>query len=366
MKFDCSRKDLAEAMALVGHAISTRSALPVLMCVQLTAEGAQATLLACDGEMWVERRIPANVSVPGSTCVQGKLLGDLVSQLAEGTLTLEEEGTSLCVRQDGSDWRIMSLPAQEFPPVPPVEEQSKLRLGIGELRDSIARVAYAVAGDGAREVLTGVMFTYDGNKLTLVATDTHRLAVTKLERDGLGSDVTAVVPEKALRSLRDLPLADDETIEVVFSDRRLSVDAGPARVVSQLLDGNFPAWERVVPTEFTRSWMFQRDDMANVVKRAIILAKDSAYRVRFSGKPDQIVLSAQSTDKGEAKEEVPAVSKNGDVDIAFNARYVLDALAAMKSTDVRAEMTEPSRAAVFRPAEGGDDQFCVIMPMAIP
>lgn len=366
MKFTCSRKDISDALALVGHAVSSRAALPVLQSIRVEAEGSQVILLACDGEMWVERRVAANVSEPGAVCVNGKSISDLVSQLGGDSVGLETDSTSLFVRQDGSDWRFNALPAEEFPLTPPVDPMSKLDLPMGKLREAIAGVSYAVADDGGRPVLSGMMFHYDGQVLVLVATDTHRLAVHRVAQEGMGSSINAVVPAKALRTIRDLPLSDEESVSIVFSDQRLMVDTGGATVVSQLLQGTFPAWERVVPTEFTRTWVFQRDEMTSVVKRALLLARDSANRVRFQGLGDQITLSARSEERGEAKEEVAAVNKNGDVEIAFNARYVLDALNAMKSDGIRAELTEPSRPAVFRPVAGSDDQFCVIMPMALP
>ena len=134
---------------------------------------------------------------------------------------------------------------------------------------------------------------------------------------------------------------------------------------SQLLAGAYPNWERVVPSESTRTWSVEVDQLAEKVKRTMILARDNANRVKFKGNEDQILIAARSEEKGEAKEEVPMVASNGDVEIAFNGKYVQDALSQIKGPGVKIEMTESSRPAIFRPVESDNEYFCVIMPMAL-
>ena len=365
MKAECQRRDLLDALNLTGGASSQRSALPILMTVRIEAADSGLTLLGCDGEMWAQRKVLAHIENPGAICVSSQLLKDVVSNLPDGQVTLEVDGTSVFLRQGASEYKLMILPADEFPKIPEVVENSQLALSMGELRTAVDSVMYAVAEDQSRPQLTGVLFVYDGEVLTLVATDTHRLAVRRLHQEGIGSKIHAILPAKALRSIKALPLNDDDTVTVRFDDTRLAVDAGDCKVVSQLLAGTFPDWERVVPKEHTRTWTVDRAELLDNIKRTLIIAKDSANRIRFSGSGDQVLLSARSEDKGEAKEMVSVVSKDGDIEIAFNGRFVQDVLGSLKSDGVRAELTESSRAAVFRPIEGGDNQFCVIMPMAL-
>lgn len=365
MKATVSRKELFDVLQIANTAVVTRTSLPVLLTVKIEAKDGGLTLTGCDGEMWATAVCPAVIDSPGAACVGAGLFMQIVSALPEGDCTIEMEGTSVCLRQGQSDWRMTAFPADDFPPIPEMSPASNLTLPFSEFRSGIDGVSFAVSDDSSRPQLTGVLFTYDGNTLTLVATDTHRLAVHRIHRSGIGSEINVIVPEKALRSIRSLPLGEDENLVVSFDNARLIVDIGSAKVVSQLLDGQYPNWERVVPQEFTRVWTVDRQELYTNVKRAMILAKDTANRIRFSGTGDKVVISARSDDKGEAKEEVPVVGKNGDVEIAFNGRYVMDALQAMNSDGVRAEMTESSRPAVLRPTEGGDDHFCVVMPMAI-
>jgi DNA polymerase-3 subunit beta len=337
----------------------------VLQSIRIKAEDKTLGLLGCDGEMWAESTCPANVKAPGGVCVMRQLFNDIVNSLPDGEVLIELEGTSVFIRQGHTEFKMMALNADEFPPIPEVKETSRLSLPFGDFKRAVGGVQYACSDDSSRPVLTGVLFNYDGEVLTLVATDTHRLAVHKIHRGGIGSKLNVTVPEKALKAMRQIPMADDETINVQFDDARLMVDTGRSRVVSQLLNGQYPNWERVVPSEHTRTWTVDRGEFQNNLKRALILARDNANRVKFTGQGDVIVISSRSEDKGEAKEEVACVSKNGDMKIAFNGQYVMDALLAMDCDGVKAEMTEPSRPAVLRPTEGGDDHFCVVMPMAV-
>ena len=366
MKLECSRKEFAEALGLAGSATSVRTALPILQTILLDgSEGASLRLVGCDGEMWAERKILANVSEPGRVCVPYTTLNQLVSALPDGTIQLEYADTTLYLRVGQSEWKLLALPGNEFPEPPSVAGSAQLRLSMKEIRESVEAVSFAVSDDSARPVLTGVLFRYDGQRLTMVATDTHRLAVKQIDREGIGVPISVVVPEKALRAIKSLPIADPEEVTIEFDESRVGVDSGTAKVVSQLLAGSYPNWERVVPTEHTRLWTVDRTEMIDYVKRAMILARDNANRVRFSGQPESIVITVRSEERGEAKEQVPAIIDNGEIDIAFNGKFVLDALQAMRGDGIRAELTEPARPAVFHSADDESAQFCVIMPMAI-
>jgi DNA polymerase-3 subunit beta len=365
LKLECSRKDLDDALSLAGSAVSVRNPNVILQTVRLEAKENELRVLGSDGEMWTERAILANVSQPGSICVGAKLLQDVVSALPDGQVSLDLMDTSLVLRYSASEWKFVAVPSEGFPSLPQVDSQAELRMTIGEVREAVSSVAYAVATDSMRQMLTGVLFRYDGTKLTLVATDTHRLAVRIMDKPGIGGELQFVVPDKALKAIRSLPLADGEEVVLRFDESRIGVDSGNARVTCQLLNGAFPAWERVLPQQHTRCWKFDRRELLDNLKRALILARDSANRVRIIGHGDKVTISAQSIDKGEGKEEVPVLAENGDFEIAFNCQFLIDAVGAMKGDGVRAEMTEASRQAVFRPTEDSDAMFCVVMPMAL-
>jgi DNA polymerase-3 subunit beta len=366
MRFDCPRKELSDAVNMALSASSTRTSLPIYQSLKVEATDAEVRVLGCDGELWIERRFAAMVSEPGAVCLQAKTLGDIVHSLSDGAIELKTlEGNGALLTQSGSEYRLQTLDAGDFPEPPSFGGDGELTIPMGSLRGAIDSVSYAVSTDPHRGPITGVLFNYNGTKLQLVATDAHRLAVRELEQPGSGGALSAVVPEKALRAIKAVPLTDDQNAVLRFGNGRLGIEAAGARVVSNLLSGTFPNWERVVPTESTRKWSVEVDQLNEKVKRAMILARDNANRIRFKGDGDQILISARSEEKGEAKEEVPMVAEDGNVEIAFNGKYVQDALSAIPTDGVEIEMTESTRPAVFRPAEKGEGYFCVIMPMQL-
>jgi DNA polymerase-3 subunit beta len=366
MKLDCPKKEFFDAVNAAAAAASPRTSLNILQNLKVEASESGIRVLGCDGEMWVERNFACMVTEGGSVCLQARLLHDLVSSLSDGDVELRTlDGSGAMLQQGASEYRLQTLDAEDFPEPKEFMEDGQLVLKMGLLRNAVDSVIFAVSADTHRLTLTGVLFNYDGTTLTLVATDTHRLAVRRIEQSGIGSNVNAIVPEKALRAIKLLPIADDQDVIIRFGEQRLAVEANGAKVVSQLLAGTYPNWERVVPSESTRQWSVEADQLVEKVRRTMILAKDNANRVRFKGQGDQIFIAARSEEKGEAKEEVMMVARNGDVEIAFNGRYVLDALAPIEGPGVRIEMTENSRPAVFRPAEDDSGYFCVIMPMAL-
>ena len=365
MKLDCPKKEFFEAVSAAAAAASVRTSVSILQSLKIKAEDGFITVMGCDGEMWVEREVPCMVSEPGSICLQARLLQEIVNSMPDGDIELYTlEGNGVILRQGASEYKMMGLDSEDFPEPPTFGGDGELRLGMGSLRRAVDSVIYAVTQEQHKAVLTGVLFTYNGHTLTLAATDTHRLAVKKIEQEGIGTSINAVVPEKALKAIKALPIPDDAEIEIRFGNGRLGVESKGAKVISQLLSGTYPNWERVVPAESTRVWSVEVDQLAEKVKRIMIFAKDNASRVRFKGSDDQILLAARSDEKGEGKEEVPMISSNGDVEIAFNGKYVQDALGAIEGPGVRIEMTESSRSAIFRPADD-NGYFCVIMPMAL-
>jgi DNA polymerase III subunit beta len=351
---------------MAAAAASQRTSVNILQNLKVEARDGGIRVLGCDGEMWIERDVACMVHEPGSVCIQAPLLRDLVGKLPDGDLELFTlDGNGAMLKQGYAEYRLQTLDAEDFPPAPEIEGESELTLKFSEFKAAVDAVLYAVSTDQHRQILTGVLFTYNGSTLTMVATDTHRLAVKRVEKEGIGSNVTAVVPEKALRAIKSLPVADDSDIVLRFGAGRMGVEAGGAKVISQLLAGAYPNWERVVPSESTRSWSVETDQLMERVDRMMVLARDNANRIRFRGADDQIVIAARSEEKGEAKEEVPMIGSDGNIEIAFNGKYVVDALKGMHDAGVRIEMTESSRPAIFRPAEDTDSYFCVIMPMAL-
>ncbi|MFN3729253.1 MAG: DNA polymerase III subunit beta [Fimbriimonadaceae bacterium] len=365
MKFHCPRREFYDVASQAAQALGTRSPMQVLQNLLLDAQDGTLRIVGSDGELWIERSTEAVVTSPGQALVPGRLLTDLLGKLPDGDVMVEWSGTQIQVTDGGSTYQLVAANAQDFPSPPEISPDRRLELPIGLFRDAVDSVAFAVAPTAMdRPAISGILFLLEEDQLTLVATDTHRLAVRRAKGVSGEGTIQVVIPEKAVRAVKALNAEDSTPITLHIDENLLSVSSGPATITSMLINGPFPNWQRVVPQEHTRSWSIETDKLREVVGRALLVARESANRVKFHGNGQVITLLARG-EQGEANEVVEAVTSNGDVDIAFNGKYVQDALTPIKGPGVRVEITESSRPAIFRSADDDEGYLCVIMPMAL-
>jgi DNA polymerase-3 subunit beta len=368
MVIDCKRKEFLDAVSLAATPSSSRATtMPVLQSLLVEAGDNQLRLVGCDGEMWVERKLPTMVSNQGALALNAKLLQEILGSLPEGDVHLEQPNeSSVRLSLGQSDYRVVGLSADDFPQLPPVTADAQVTMKAKDFADMVESVSFAVAHENqGRQVLTGILFDFDGDTLKTVATDTHRLAVRIGSFPGIGAAVTAIVPGRAMNVIRRLPVTSDGEISLSFGGNRLVVETDGARVVTQLLDGQFPPYERVIPSNSTRKWLLDRETLAGCVKRCSVLAKDNSQRIVFKSSGDQLTLHSRSEGVGEVKEEMALMKEGEDVEIAFNGKYVSDAISPITSPQVVIEMTESERAAGVKAADDDKSYLCVIMPMAL-
>lgn len=363
MKVQLNRKQFDDALGVVAGAAAARASLPILSHLYIEAQSDTVRLLASDLEQWVECRIPAMVGEDGATTLPARLLTDLVGSLSDEKIHIEsgERHQSILTSGD-SRYQLMGLPPDEYPPVPAIESPSELALPTKHFLEMVNAVEFAVSKEEARQTLTGIRLEFEGDTLRLVATDTHRLAVRTARIDsGAGEPTAAIVPLKAIQLVQKIPAG--ETITLQLAQHRAAFIGENAAVYTQLIEGQYPNYQRVIPTEYTRQWTLMTQDFRNALRRAYLVARSNSNKVYLRTDGEKLVISARG-DLGEATERVDIVREGDDLEIAFNARYLLDVLDVIESEGVVIELTEALRPAVVKPAEM-DDYLCVIMPMAL-
>ena len=361
MKLQCNRKQLDESLRVVAGAASARASLPILSHLYIEAQSDIVRLLGSDLEQWVECRIPALVGEDGATTLPARLLTDLVGSLGGEDIHIESGERYQAILTSGdSRYQLMGLPAEEYPPIPDIESPSELALPAKHFLEMVGSVEFAVSKEEARQALTGIRMEFEGDTLRLVATDTHRLAVRTARIDsGAGEPTAAIVPLKAIQLVQKIPAG--ETITLQLGQHRAAFLGENAAVYTQLIEGQYPNYQRVIPQESTRQWTLMTQDFRNALRRAYLVARSNSNKVYLRTDGEKLVMSARG-DVGESTERVDLVRVGDDLEIAFNARYLLDVLDVLESEKVAVELTEALRAAVFRPADR-TDYLCVIMPM---
>lgn len=373
LKAVCARKDLYEAVQTVAHAVSGRTSLPILGHVLIQAEEGAMRLTATDLELGISLTIPAaRVEEPGGLTAPAKMLTELLSTLPESDVAISvDRSHAVRLYCDRSDYKILGLPADEYPKLPEVKDSNSFAIPQKLLRDMIRKTLFAVSPDEARAILTGILLAFEGETLKLVATDTHRLAVASATiKDGRGAQ-NAIVPARAMSELQRILTDADGDVTVRLSDNQvLFVTPQGIQVVSRLIEGQFPNYERVIPTQHDKKLTLQTQSMLRAVRRASIVARNNANRVVLKTLDDKLVLRAESNLDGSAYEELEVAREGDDIEIAFNSKYMLDVLGVMDEEGFQLEISESLKPGVARPvpdsAESGPVSYlCVLMPMQI-
>jgi DNA polymerase-3 subunit beta len=373
MKATVPQEKLAHGLGLVSRAVAPRSTLPVLGNILIASDEGRLRLSATNLELGITCWIPARIEQNGSTTVPARTFLDLVSTLPadQVMLSLDTRTQTLNVRGGTSTNDIKCIDAQEFPPTPGVDLDGAVQLNAAEFREMIQQVAFAASTDEARPVLMGVLLQAEKDKLTLAAADGFRLSVRHaVLANPAPSPISAIIPARSLTELARVVPDGDEMLQMAIPKMRNQVvfRARDVEVTSQLIDGTFPDYQQIIPRKHSTRTLVSTSAMLKACKQAEIFAREGTNVARVniksagSGQPAELEISAMSEETGKNETIVEASVDGGGVLIAFNVKYLREALEVIKTPNVAIEMSAANAPGVLRPV--GDDQFLhVIMPM---
>ncbi len=363
MELQVARDPFFRALQLVQNIVEPRQTLPILANVLIEAREGGMRVAATDLEVGARVTVPATVSRPGAITLAARKLLELVRELPAQpvTLKLQENGwvQLLC---GPAAFRLVGLPAEEYPPIETGEADGWVAVDAARLRGMLARTSYAMSQDESRPFLNGLYLVVRKGDLRLVATDGHRLA---LARTAVEADVemSGIVPRKAVLEMGRVLSGSDEATLAVRENQFFLRTPGFA-LASKLVEGTFPSYEQVLPKSHPRRLTVEREPLMAALRRVSVVADDRTRPIRLTVGPATLRLSASSQELGEAEEVLPADCAGEELTIGFNTRYVLDALAPMEGDRVVVDLKDPLSPGVFKSA-ADEDHLCVIMPMRI-
>lgn len=365
MKIRCAQEDLSRAMAAVGRATSSRTTMPVLANVLLETTADGLRVLATDLELGIRVQVPAQVERGGRVTLPARLLGEIVSNLPPSPVELRvEEGSSVAEITCGrSSFELVGLPASDFPRMPDGDVERACLVPAPLLRAMIRSTLFAASTDDTRPFLTGVYVTGEGDELRLVATDGGRLALRRAAVK-VHRPLSAIVPGKTMQELVRLSAAVEGEVDVGLVDNQMVFSAGDLRVFSRLVGGQFPNYQQVIPREFKQRVRVGTERLYGALRRVAITARDSATVVKLEARDGVLRLSSSTPEVGRAWEELEVEASGEAMEVAFNARYLLDALAVVETDEVSLELTGPLSPGVLRPV-GSDEYLYVVAPVRV-
>jgi DNA polymerase-3 subunit beta len=357
VKFRVERDVLADAVAWAARTLPNRPALPMLAGLLVEADVNGLTLSSFDYEVSGRVFVPADVDEPGRALVSGRLLADIARALPAQPVQLSSEGSRVEVRCGRSSFTLPTLPVEDYPALPDMPSRSGTVPG-SALAAAVAQVAIAAGRDDTLPILTGIRMEISGDSVTLAATDRYRLAVRELawSAELAGLDTAALVPARTLaETAKALAACDVVTISLASTgvgDGLMGFEGGGRRTTTRLLDGEFPKYRALLPSESATVATVATSVLVDAVKRVSLVAeRNTPVRLTFSG--DEVLLRAGAGDEAQATEAVECSVEGEPVEIAFNPTYLLDGLGAVDAATSRLSFTAATRPAVLTGA--GED-----------
>jgi DNA polymerase-3 subunit beta len=370
MELVVRKNDLLRELQLFQGIVERKNTIPILANVLIDAKGNELRLLATDLEVGLRSSCPATVAKGGTITVPAKKFYEIVKSLPETDIRISEEKGGVKVAADRFESKMQTLPKDDFPALPEPGSSASVTLPGATVKEMIAKTQFAITGEDTRFFLNGALLVLGSEVMTLVATDGHRLALVSAKRDGKGKkdgeESRVILPKKTLGELSRL-LAEDSS-DVVFErgENHLFFQVGGRTLISRMIDGQFPAYERVIPKGNDKHIEFERDRLTNAIKRVALLSNERSRAVKIQIDKNKVEVTSSSPDLGEAHETLPVDYTGGAMQISFNAQYVLDFLAAVATDVVALDLKDEVSQALMQPVGAdGYDYTYVIMPMRV-
>lgn len=378
MKLICAQSDLSANLAIVSRVVPSRPSHPVLANVLLNADekAQRVSLTGFDLSLGIQTSFEAQVETGGTLTLPAKLLNDIVSRLPDGDLTLEEaeDESVVTLHSSSGRYQVRGMGAEEFPELPLVEEGQSAQLSPEMLIEGLRGSLFATSADETKQVLTGVHLRSAQDSVEFAATDGHRLAVVQAVEEATEAanpakqEIEVTVPAKAFRELERLLQAhqEDAAIALRFDPSQMVFELGYQRVTSRLLEGQYPNYRQLIPTQFSRQATVDRRLLTGSLERIAVLAdqKNNIVKLYLDSAKSELTLSVEAQDVGSGRETIPAQISGDDLEIAFNVRYLLDGLKALPTAEVQLQCNTPTSPAVLSPI-GGTKMTYLVMPVQI-
>jgi DNA polymerase III subunit beta len=368
MNLTISKEQIINGLQAVQNVVSTRTTLPILSNVLLRAEDGRLELTATDLDVTISCGVEASVKKGGAITVPVKKLFGIVRELNNPEIDLEVDDKNICsVRSGASFYKINGLGADEFPPMPKFKEDKKVVLPQEKIRGMMKKTSFAISTDESRYVLNGIFLSLKEHKMTMVATDGRRLALVDEEVDVTEeSQGEFIVPAKAVNELTRL-LQDKGEIETRYSENQASFTLKDEKgftilIITKLIEGNYPNYRQVIPGEPKERVALPREEFLHALRRAEIMTSDKSNSVKLTFSKNNLAITANSPEVGEARESLAINYKGKEMAIAFNPKYMIDPLNALPNDEVFLELIDELSPGVLKINEAF---LYVVMPMRL-
>jgi DNA polymerase III subunit beta len=373
MELTVGKADLQKELQLCQGVVEKRSTIPILSNVLLKAADGRLQIAATDLDVTILSSCAARVITPGGVTIEAKRLFDIVRSLPDEDVHITlQDNNSVLIDSGTAKFRLLGLPAEDYPTLPTVNVNEGFSLPLDELKTMVGKVKFAITHEETRFQLNGALLKVQPNKLEMVATDGHRMALINFPsaitggKGKKGGDLTILIP---LDEILRLEGTEDGTVKFGVSDNQLFFEAGDRRLLARMIDVNFPNYMEVISRDNDRRVMVDRERLLSTIKRISLVANERTRAVRFDFAPGKLTVSSTNPELGDARETVPIDYAGQPFFVGLNAAYVMDFLSATDTPSVSLDLKDENSQCIGRPATASEDlpydYLYVVMPMRL-
>lgn len=363
MKFTCSKDLLLQYINIVNKAVSARTTLPILECILLTADEKGFLMTANDLELGIRTApIEAEIYEKGEVAIEARIFNEIVRRLNGESVTIStDEKHAVTIVSGSSEFRIMGQSGDDFPTLPEVEQENSYSMEQAALRDMIRQTIFSIAQDGSKPVLTGELFELRAGAVHIVSVDGYRISFRKNALLHHSGETEVIVPGKTLSELHKiLSQEEGQTLSITLTEKHILFDLGNAIVVSRLIEGDFIRYAQSFFEEYKTKVVIDKNELIQALERASLVSRDSRKTpVRLMIRPGGMEITARS-DMGTAHENIAAEVEGDDLSIAFNPRYLIDALRAIEDERVKIHYMASLSPCMILPTEGDAFRYLIL------
>lgn len=365
MKITCAKNDLLHAVLSVQKAIAVKTTHPVVTGVYFSAEQDILELQATDYDIGISCKIPANIEQGGKIVLSGKYLLELVRKLPgeEIKISADDDNRMICISAGTAQFNLLSIPAEEFPVLKPFETDKNIVIQDDIFKDLIRKTVFACSSDEARPVFTGALLETDqqNQAIRMVATNTHRLALKQIKNNAENKPLKMIISAKILNELaKILTTEQKEDVKISWQKNQVGFQFDKIYMNANLIDGQFPDYNRVIPSHFDTITTISTNNLLEAVERVALLAKDADYNViKFCFSKNELMITSNNPDIGKASETLPIEIQGKEMEIAFNARYIMDILKNIDHEQIIFSLNSSLSPASIKPKD--DEEYIYII-----
>ncbi len=368
MKFSVSQDKLSSCLQSLIGVVPTKSTFPVLTNILIEAANNKLKLSATDLEVAAVTQIEAQISTPGSITVPAKQFFEIIKQLPPLSVEVQATDNKVAIRCEKSRFNIIGLPKDDFPKIPEISKDKSVKLPSSIIETVIKKTLFAVSTDSSRPDLCGVFFQMSGDKLKVVATDAHRLAMLETMIPPISQNSELLLSPKGLNIVNRMLPSHNTEITLRFDDNYSQFIFEDTQVFARHIEGPYRDYEKAIPKTNKKQLTVNVELFAAAVRRVAILSDTFTHQIRLSIKPDSLELSSQTVDIGEARESLAATFKGEDLEIGYNASYLLDIVKNMDSDEMVFHLNTSLSAALINPSKQVEEYslMYLLMPIRLP